>query len=309
MNYINFLLKDYKKGNLIKYNKLNFKGIKNFRVYNPSAQFKYQNKAYIFGRVEKRKEKSNSLVILFKKAGSLWEPEFKFKGLRLEDPFIAFIENKFILGGTEVRKRIFSRKIKFRTVFYSGKNVFSLKRFFVGPWGMKDIRLVQLNSGKIAVFTRPLGGKFKGGRIGFTIINSLNKLTIKVIKEAKIIQIPLSEYEWGGVNDIIIINKNLLGILAHFAHFRGKFKEKFYYPISFCFDVREKKAFDFKILFTRADLPFGESKDSFVYNVIFPGGIMKHRSFKISVGVGDCEAYEIILKNPFNTKISKAFKK
>lgn len=309
MNYINHLLENYKKGNIIKHNKLNFKGIKNFSVYNPSAQFNYQNKVYVFGRVEKREEKSNSLVILFEKVGSFWRPEFKFKSLKLEDPFIAFIDNKFILGGTEVKKIIFSRKVKFRTVFYSGKNIFSLKRFFNGPFGMKDIRLVQLNSGKIAVFTRPIGGKFKRGRIGFTIINSLNKLTIKVINEAKIIQIPLSEYEWGGVNDIIIINENLLGILAHFACFRGKFKEKFYYPISFCFDVHEKKAFDFKILFTRADLPFGESKDSFLYNVIFPGGIMKHGNFKISVGVGDCEAYEIILKNPFNAQISKTLKK
>ena len=63
----------------------------------------------------------------------------------------------------------------------------------------------------------------------------------------------------------------------------------------------EKKAFNFKILFTRTDLPFGESKDPFLYNVIFPGGMMKQKKeFKISCGVGDYETYEVILKNLFN---------
>lgn len=301
MSYINFLLKESEKENIIKYNKLNFKGVDNFSVYNPSASFNYLDKTYLFGRVEKKEEKSNSQVLLFKKNNLVWEPEFKFKNLKLEDPFIAFIENKFILGGTEVKKRFFSKKVKFRTVFYSGENVFSLKRFFEGPWGMKDIRLTQLDSGKIGVFTRPMGGKFKRGRIGFKVINSLNELTIKVINETKIIQIPLSNDEWAGVNDVLVINKNLLGILAHVACSRGKLKEKFYYPVSFYFDLLEKKAFNFKILFTRTDLPFGNSKDPFLYNVVFPGGITKQKKeFKISAGVGDYEAYEIVLKNPFN---------
>lgn len=303
MDYINFLLKEYKKRNIIKYNKLNFKDVKNFSIYNPSGQFNYQGNEYILGRVEKKEEKSNSWIILFKKRGYLWEPEFKFKSLKLEDPFIAFINNKFFLGGTEIKKRIFSKKVKFRTIFYSGENIFSLKRFFEGPWGMKDIRLVQLNSGKIGIFTRPMKGKYKRGRIGFTIINSLNELTINIINEAKIIRIPLSEHEWAGVNDIIVLNENLLGILAHFAFYKGKFKERFYYPISFCFDISEKRAFNFKILFTRDDLPFGEAKDPFLYNVIFPGGIMKQeKKFKISIGVGDYEAYEVVLKNPFDIK-------
>src|SRR3989338_3152413 len=301
MSYINFLLKKFQKEKIIRYNKLNFKGVGDFSVYNPSASFNYLGREYIFRRVEKKEEKSNSWVILFKKIDSFWEPEFKFKSLKLEDPFIAFIDNKFILGGTEVKKRIFSKKVKFRGVFYSGKDVFSLERFFEGPWGMKDIRLTQLDSNKIGVFTRPMGGKFKRGRIGFNVINSLNELTIKAINEAEIIKIPFSEGEWGGVNDILPINKNLLGILAHVACYRGKFKERFYYPASFYFDILEKKTFNFKILFTRTDLPFGASKDPLLYNVVFPGGITKQKKeFKISAGVGDYEAYEIILKNPFN---------
>ena len=300
MSYINFLLKKFQKEKIIRYNKLNFKGVGDFSVYNPSASFNYLGREYIFGRVEKKEEKSNSWVILFKKIDSFWEPEFKFKSLKLEDPFIAFIDNKFFLEGTEVKKRIFSKKVKFRGVFYSGKDVFSLERFFEGPWGMKDIRLTQLDSNKIGVFTRPMGGKFKRGRIGFNVINSLNELTIKAINEAEIIKIPFSEDEWTGVNDIIILNKKLLGILAHVACSRGKFKEKFYYPASFCFDISEKKAFNFKILFTRANLPFGWSKNPLLYNVVFPGGITKQKKeFKISAGVGDYEAYEIVLKNPF----------
>lgn len=301
MGYIKYLLENKKEKNLIRYKKLNFKGIKNFSIYNPSRQFNYQDNEYLFGRVEKKEEKSNSWTLLFKKTGLFWEPEIKFKSLKLEDPFIAFIDNKFILGGTEVQKKIFSKKVKFRTVFYSGENPFSLKRFFEGPWGMKDIRLVQLDSKKIGVFTRPMSGKFKRGRIGFTIINSLNELTINLINEAQIIEIPLSETEWGGVNDAIKLNKDLIGVLAHFAFYKGKFKERFYYPVSFLFDVAEKKAFNFKILFTRADLPFGEAKDPFLYNVIFPGGIIKQKNeFKISCGVSDYETYEIILKNLFD---------
>jgi len=300
MGHIDVLLNKRLKSFLLDTKKLTFQGVKSFSVYNPSSSFFHNGKEYIFGRVEKKERKTDSWVILFKKKGHLWEPEYNFKHLRLEDPFITFIHEYFIFGGTEVKKNLFSKKVKFRTVFYLGKDVFSLKRFFDGPWGMKDIRLVELSTGEIGVFTRPMKGDFKRGRIGFVIVPTLKELSIEKIINAPLIDIPFSDNEWGGVNDAICLDKNTIGVLAHFACTKEGLEDKFYYPISFLYSIKGKKIKKTRILFTRDDLPWGDAKTSSLYHVIFPGGIQRNNEdFVIFVGVSDYESYRITLKNPF----------
>ena len=75
---------------------------------------------------------------------------------------------------------------------------------------MKDIRLIAMENGKIGVFTRPQG---EGpGTIGFTTVNSLEQLSIAVINDA-----PLGSFmpeEWGGANEIHLLEDGLLGVLA-----------------------------------------------------------------------------------------------
>ena len=72
-------------------------------------------------------------------------------------------------------------RLNYRNVFYKGKNPWELKRVFNGPWGMKDIRFIQLKDGKIAFFSRPQGGNAGRGKVGFFTINSFEELTHKLL--------------------------------------------------------------------------------------------------------------------------------
>ena len=69
--------------------KLKFIGVDGFDVYNPSIPFEFQNKTYIFGRLEKREEWARSWVRLFEKTGddtySLIQNSMIYQ---LEDPYI-----------------------------------------------------------------------------------------------------------------------------------------------------------------------------------------------------------------------------
>lgn len=48
--------------------------------------------------------------------------------------------------------------------------------------GMRDIRITQIKNGKLAVFTRPTQGKAYPGRIGFTLINTIEEIETAVTK-------------------------------------------------------------------------------------------------------------------------------
>ncbi|NLK27013.1 MAG: DUF1861 family protein, partial [Clostridiales bacterium] len=160
---------------------LSFHGVEGFDVYNCSIPFVWEDKEYIYGRVEKREEWARSWVRLFKKIGkdeyTLVRDHMTYQ---LEDPYISFIQGEIVLGGTHVRKR--SGNIDtFYGYFYRGTDLNDLNYFTTGPDYMKDIRLVELADGKIGVFSRPRNDEIKrkygtGSMIGFTIINTLDEL-------------------------------------------------------------------------------------------------------------------------------------
>ena len=288
----------YKKDLILNYEKLKFFGVSNrFDVYNPSRVFEFNEKTYLFGRVEKRKDWANSKVMLFRKEDFGWKRVRFFRSFKLEDPFITKVYGEFVFGGVFVKKT--AGKIEFKTVFYKGKSPFLLKKFVEGPWGMKDIRLVEVEDGKVGVFTRPLGGKYGKGKIGFIVLDSLYELSSETINKAKLIRFPFGKGEWGGVNDVLLLKKDILGVIGHIAY-SCKDAKKFYYPISFKFNLKNKKISELKLLFNRDNLPFELPKRRFLYNVIFPGGIvLDKKNAKLSVGLGDSKAYDVLIKNPF----------
>lgn len=299
MENLRKIINFYKKSPVLNYKRLKFARISGkYDVYNPSGAFEFDGKEYLFGRIEKRKNWANSRIMLFKRAGKhIWKRVRVVKSLKLEDPFIQKINGEFVLGGVSVKKS--SGKIEFKTVFYRGKTPFVLRKFAEGPLGMKDIRLVELENRKVGIFTRPQGGKYKRGKIGFLIFDSLNQLNENLINNARLINFPFLGKEWGGVNHVIMLKKGVLGVLGHIAYV-SKDNSKFYYPISFRFNIKTRKISDMKLLFSRKDLPFGLPKNKYLYNVIFPGGIIcKDEKATIYAGVGDSESYEVEIRNPF----------
>lgn len=301
MKSVREILKVY-KSSFFSAKKLKFYSVEKQDVYNITAPFRFGKKRYILGRVEPRDIELGARVYFFtkKKNSDYWVPDKNCQVYDLQDPFICCIGETFVLGGVEVQQRSAKKHLSYRTVFYRGKDIHNLRRFATGPWGMKGIRLVELNDGKIGVFTRPQGKKGGLGRIGFTTINSLNELKPRKISNAELIRGLFVKGEWGGVNEVHYLCNGKLGVLGHVARFSKDKKLRFYYPMVFGFDIEKRKATSIRILVRRAELPEGEAKRPDLYNVVYPGGLVRNGAgAKLYVGVGDAEAYSVSIKDPF----------
>ena len=270
------------------FKKLEFKGVGGKDVYNITSPFESGGEKIIAGRVESRESERDSKIMFFE------FPSLELirgAGFDMQDPFVNFIGDEIVLGGVEIFLK--GKELLYRSVFYRGKDIFNLKKFAKSPIGMKDIRLIELNDKRIGIFTRP------EGKIGFGIISNLDELNEETIKNADIIDNMFGNNEWGGVNEVYLLDKDKMGVLAHIACFDDK-NGKHYYPIAFIFDFEKRKAGKIKIIAVRKELGKGESKHGFVKDVIFPGGlIIENDRAKLYVGAGDAEAYEIVIKNPF----------
>ncbi|MCK5449547.1 DUF1861 family protein [Candidatus Pacearchaeota archaeon] len=297
MKSVKSILKTYNKPKIKNIKKLKFLHVRNQNVYNITAPFKYEDKIYIIGRVENQKD-DTSILKFFRKVNSNFVPEDTFQKFELEDPSLVRIGDSYVLSGVETKP--LKNKLRWRTVFYKGKNLRKLTKFTIGPWGMKDIRLIELDEGKIGVFTRPQGKKGRRGRIGYFEISSLKELKPRKISNAPILKDLFSRGEWGGVNDLLILRSGKIGVLGHIARF-SKDKNKFYYPMVFAFDPKTHKTSTIKLIGRRAELPEGDSKTPDLYNVIFPGGIIRRKGnlAQFYVGVADTESYEITIADPF----------
>lgn len=184
---------------------------------------------------------------------------------------------------------------------YKGKSLRDLTPFFSGPVGMKDLRLVELADGSIAVFTRPRG-KNKGGRgkIGFTRLASLDELTEERVEEAPILGGQFTNEEWGGANEIHVLSGGLVGVLGHIACYDNH-KNRHYYPMIFAFDPATGEYSDIELIAVRGQFLPGNAKRDDLADVVFSGGLVRHvdGSADLYAGIGDCEAQRITINDPF----------
>ncbi len=276
---------------------LKFMGVEG-DVYNPTAPFQIDGREYLAARVEKRNifwEDANysPKTVFFSRKGGAWTPARDVPVFHMmEDPFKTFIAGEFVFGGVEV----FKNEGSFRTVFLKGNCPKTLKRFSVGPSMMKDIRLVELLDGRIAIFTRPQGGKYGKGKIGFITVNSLKEITVENLLKAKIVKNNLKENEWEGVNNAKLLESGKIAVLAHRATVDKK-GNKHYVATSFVFHPKKKTVKNFKVIATRDDFPPALPKATFLKDVIFPGEISY--DYFLYTGVGDTFSGVKKIKNPY----------
>lgn len=156
---------------------------------------------------------------------------------------------------------------------------------------MKDIRLAQLPDRRIGVFTRPLGGLYERGKIGYVELDSLEELGPKHLLGAKIIEDQFASGEWGGANETHVLEKGTIGVLGHIAHEDAE-GNKHYYAISFIYDPRDHHATPIKILATRRNFPDGSTKRPELKDVVFPGGLVREKDGTaiLYAGLSDIEA-------------------
>ncbi|MDQ0192863.1 DUF1861 family protein [Paenibacillus wynnii] len=282
--------------------KLAFSGVGNRDVYNITAPFRYNGEEVIMGRVEER-DSEFSQVFFFTCENEVWSPRAHTHTYNLQDPFYSIINGELIVGGVEVitdpdePEKIMS----WVTQFYRGFNIDSLCHFSSGPGTMKDIRLIELTDGRVGVFTRPQGIRGGRGKIGFTIIPSLDELNEQTFIDAEVFQDQFVPSEWGGANEAHLLKNGHVGVLGHIACF-DTIDNKHYYSIVFSLNPETKETSPIKIIAARSDFPIGPGKRPDLKDVIFSGGLIRFGTGRaiLSVGVSDAEAYHIDIPDPFD---------
>lgn len=280
--------------------KLTFIGTKGKDVYNITKPFEDDGELIIAGRVESRNSEESE-VNFFKEIDGNWVKVEKNVTLELQDPFVTKISGELVLGGVETYPNLaLEGSLGYRTIFYRGKDINDLKRFSVGPEFMKDIRLLELSSNKILVFNRPQGAIGGRGKIAFTIIHSLDELNAQVISNAELLTTQFIAAEWGGSNELHLLNNGLIGVLRHVSCF-DKIMDKHYYAMAFAFNPETKEVSPIKLIATRKNFKPGEFKRKDIIDVIFSGGLtrLKGGMAELYAGVSDIEAYKILIEDPF----------
>lgn len=289
--------------------KLTFHGVEGYDVYNASIPFNWEGLEYIFGRVEKRSEWARSWVRLFKNSGKDdWTLVPDSMIYQLEDPYISLIGDALVLGGTHVRYKQ-SKIDTYYGYFYKGTDVNDLYYFTTGPDYMKDIRLVDLASNRIGVFSRPrseeIRNKYQSESIvGFAIINSLDELSPDIIENAPIIEDLFLKDEWGGCNQCYPLKSGLIGVIGHKCYKTGNadgIDILSYLNIAFIVDPIKHKAMDLKIIGTRSCYPAGPAKKPSLIDCAFTSGIVMREDGKADLysGIGDTEMGRIVIDYPF----------
>ncbi|MDO3411785.1 DUF1861 family protein [Saccharibacillus sp. CPCC 101409] len=281
-----------------------FRGVEGFDVYNPSIPFEWNGKRYIYGRVEKREEWARSWVRLFEESGpDEWTAVGGTTVYQLEDPYISAIGNQVVLGGTHVRCAQ-GKVDTFYGYFYKGRDLNDLLYFTTGPDRMKDIRLVQLQSGRIGVFSRPRGEDVRRefgseSLIGFTVIDSLDDLSPEVIERADYIHGLFGPDEWGGCNQAYLLESGKIGVIGHICYMEEGIST--YMNMSFVFDPETRRFSDLKIIGTRPCYPDGPAKMPHLSDCAFTAGIEMRADGKVNLysGIGDTQAGRIVVDYPF----------
>ncbi len=283
----------------------------NISIYNITKPIISDSKRYLFGRVEPLNSE-DSKIMFFEESGNVWRLVDEAPVLGLQDPFYnEDIQGYNIVGGVHIHQE--DGKIAYyQTYFYRykktllelfNKDGFVIEPFAKGSKGMKDIRLIGLNSGKIGVFTRPQGNNAGLGKIGYIEIENLDQLE-DAIPKARIIENQFHDDEWGGVNELHLLDGGRIGVLGHIAHFDGDVRH--YYAMAFIFDPKTKNHTHMEILTTADEFPPVAPKKNDLGKIIFSGGLHRNKdgTADLYVGIGDVKAGVIKIRDPFaNHKI------
>lgn len=301
MKQIQTLLKEYREQNVSGGISLSLEGVLDKDVYNITAPFNWLGKVYIAGRVERRDSELAEIRFFEKIVDNHFRLVENTAVLALQDPFITFVQGELILGGVEVfPKETDSTKLDWRTNLYRVESLNKVEKILSGPVGMKDLRIKELADRRILVLTRPQGDKGGRGKIGATVINNLSELTNEKIATAPLLRRNFAGEEWGGGNEIHLLENGKVGVLGHIACF-DEAGDRHYYSLSFQLNEDFTEIKQEKIIAERADFAPSEPKRPDLADVVFSGGLIRKSDgyAELYAGIGDANAQKIIIPDPF----------
>ena len=289
---------------------LEFIGADGLDVYNLTAPFEIDGYLVIAARVEPREIQVSDIHFFRQdqsKNGSIcWvrisdAPVFT----QMQDPCIARIGKEVVFGGVRYPLGACREDSGWQMRFYRGDSLNNLKPFLDGPANMKDIRLVELQDGRVGVFTRPHegigpdGAPIKFGTIGFTVADSLDQITAEMIAMAPLIRNQVTAGEKVGANEIHLLRDGRLGVLSHAA--RDAEDGQHYCATSFIFNPVTLEATPMKAIAHRAHFPTGPAKRATLEDVVFSGGLERRGNGVATIycGLSDCECGCIEIEDPF----------
>ena len=287
---------------------LTFEGMDGFDVYNCSIPFDWQGRRYLFGRVERREDFANSVTFLFQQtAPDRYAPVEGAVVYPIEDPHVAMIGDEIILGGTHVRKR--SGQIdSLRGYYYRGRDLRFLSHFTCGPANMKDIRLVQMQNGRVGVFTRPRSKRIaelygSEAVVGFAVLDSIDELDAGIVDRAQVIDGLFAQGEWGGCNQCYLLRDGRIGVIGHRC-FREPTPDvvlQVYVNISFIFDPEDFSVTDMKVIGEKRSYPPTPHMLPYLADCAFTSGIVMRGDGKADLysGLGDVAQGRIVIDAPF----------
>lgn len=280
---------------------LRFVGTGGKDAYNCAVEI-IDGKRVIAARIESRANALDAEVRFYQeRADGAYEEIPGAPVLAMEDPALERVGKEIVVSGVHAQWEKNStgepKLLGYHTLFYRGERLENLRFFAEGPDGMKDIRLLELPDGRVAVFTRPQG------EIAFMIINTLEELAPQLLTEATIIPGQFAEGKWGGANKLQLLDKKTVGILGHIA-FEDKDSVLHYYAMTFKFDLETRTASPLRIIATRANFPPSEAKKPWLSDVIFPGGLIEEsgNKFVLYVGLSDAAIGTTIIVDPYGQK-------
>ncbi|MDH5533469.1 MAG: DUF1861 family protein [Candidatus Pacebacteria bacterium] len=269
-------------------------------VYNPSIPFIQNGEEYIAGRVEFSGKEAEHLstVIFFKYSGEKWIPE-ESPVFNLQDPNIDIINGSLVLSGVELQAGEKEGDIDYRMAFYTGDDINNLELLTNGPWGMKGIRLIQLENARIGVYTRPQGEKGALGNIGYIEVDSIEEFknnTEEIIDQAPLLSHRFPNGEWGGVNQAMVLPNSTNLVIGHRAY-RDEEDKRHYFPWAFIHDPKTEAITDLGILARRDDFPEGPAKAPDLVDILYSAGIVQRDDkWYLFVGLSDAQTGVIELE-------------
>ena len=284
---------------------LNFYGVEGFDVYNTSVPFADGGRSVIAGRVERR-DTERSRTLFFEGGGTEWTLIPDAPVFELQDPFVTFIDGELVLGGVYVdwdREPIY-----YETRLYHGKSIYDLKYAFSGPGYMKDIRLLQLSDGRIAVFSRPNDEAIKKNygcvcKVGFAIADKLSDITPDFIYNAPFVEQLFPDDEWGGCNQLHDLGGGKIGVIGHrsWGEIIGGVHYLHYYSMAFAVDYINGTHTPPKIIADRSCFPDAPAKQPRLADVTFTSGIVRLGDGKAILysGISDAREGCLLIEDPF----------
>ncbi len=284
-----------------------FTGCDGLDVYNPCVPFFWEGKEYIAGRVERR-DSERSQVRFFVREGDVWKPAENTVVLPLQDPSAAIVDGKLVLSGVNVTwPEQPGGPVFWQTDFYVG-SPFCLEKLTSGPKQMKDIRIVQLPDGRIAVASRPQGACMeKYGcitKVGFTVVDSLNDLTAEAIENAPYLEKLFCDDEWGGANQLTVLKNGKIGVIGHKAcrTYEADGQRLHYYGIAFAIDPDTRRITQDKMIISGDCFPAVDGKRKDLTDITFTAGIRRLGGGKARVytGLNDTHVGSAVISDPFD---------